>query len=89
MYESKLGTEKEKKIKYFIEQREKEKNLIRKRLKNYNEKYNKLDYLINHSNSLNKENYLYNKMKKNFEKEENDFSKKSISERKKKNEFSN
>ena len=73
--------EKEKKIQNLEEKREIEKNLIKKRLKNYNEKYNKLSYLIRTSTSRNK-SYLYNKIKNKYEKESNNFFSKSLSERK-------
>lgn len=40
---------------------------------NYNEKYNKLSYLIKTSTSRNNNSYLYNKIKSKYEKGENKF----------------
>ena len=77
--------EKEKKIQMLEEKREIEKNLIKKRMKIYNEKYNKLSYLIRSSSSRNQNNYLYNKIKNKDEKQLNNYFSKSLSERKIKN----
>ena len=49
---------------------------------NYNEKYNKLSYLIKTSTSRNNNSYLYNKIKSKYEKGENKFFSKSLTERK-------
>ncbi len=54
-------------------------------MKIYNEKYNKLSYLIRSSSSRNQNNYLYNKIKNKYEKEINNYFSKSLSERKIKN----
>ena len=51
-------------------------------MKIYNEKYNKLSYLIRSSSSRNQNNYLYNKIKSKYEKGENKFFSKSLTERK-------
>ena len=74
--------EKKKKIQLLEEKRQIEKNLIKKRMMNYNEKYNKLSYLIKTSTSRNNNSYLYNKIKSKYEKGENKFFSKSLTERK-------